>query len=312
MRHWWLSILVVLAGFLGLAGCERKPAATSGGVRVAVLSPGLAATMSDLGYSRFIVARHAWDLALPPEIPVAGDTVGGGIDYERLIATNPTHVVVQFGSPQAALPERLTALASEKHWTLTRLEPLTLDEVWAAAKELDELMRKAGANPEPPGRFAAVEAEWRASRVRDPSLASAGRVLLLGDLNPPTALGPGSWHDDLLRSMGGTPAIPAGDKPRPWIVMDAEDLRKVSPDAIIYIGPRGKGTPSKPLSAAELKERLIKVAGGVGGPDIPAIDNGRLVHFDDPLAHLPATTVRQLAAEIRTQLEAWRPKTAER
>lgn len=296
---WWITVCLTLT----LAACDRKSASPAQTVRVAALSPGLAATLLDLGYAHTVVARHAWDLALPAGIPVAGDTVGGGIDYERLIEINPTHVFVQFGSVRTPLPERLRSLAAERGWVVRRFEPLTLPEVWSAAMEMDGVLRSAGAAPVPANRVEQRQTEWRGAFSTDPTLARAGRVLLLADIAPPTALGPGSWHDDLLRGIGGTSAIASEGKPRPWIILDAEDLRSLAPDAIVMIRPRGKGTPSAPMTAAQLQEALLRAA---GGPGIPAIDQLRLVHLDDPLGHLPATTVTATAAELRRQLQVWR------
>lgn len=299
--RWFGPILVFMAAML--ASCDRKPAASAAAVRVAALSPGLAATLVDLGYAQTIVARHAWDLVLPRGVPVAGDTVGGGIDYERLLAINPTHVFVQFGSVQTPLPERLLSLAAERGWVVKRYEPLTLPEVWSVAQQMDDVLRSAGAVSVPLDRLEQRRAGWAAAFASDPTLARAGRVLLLADVTPPTALGPGSWHDDLLRGIGGVPVLSAEGKPRPWIVLDAEDLRALAPDAIVLIRPRSKGTGSEPMSIAQLQEALLRAS---GGPGIRAVDESRVVHLDDPLAHLPATTVTELAGQLRRQLEAWR------
>jgi len=291
-------ILVLLAA----SACGRRPAAGGAPVRVAALSPGLAASLVDLGYAHTIVARHAWDLALPGDVPVAGDTVGGGIDYERLLAINPTHVVVQFGSESAPLPERLMRLAAERNWVLMRFEPLALPEVWSAAQEMDRVLSSAGAVCEPAGRREQRAREWATAFVPDRTLAKAGRVLLLADLSPPTALGPGSWHDDVLRAIGGVPAIADTGRPRPWIVLDAEDLRVLAPDAIVLVRPRGKAAAPEPMTPAQLQEALKRSSGGRG---IPAIDSARLAHIDDPLGHLPATTVTRVASEFRRHLREW-------
>ena len=66
----------------------------------------------------------------------------------------------------------------------------------------------------------------------------AGRVLLLWPTNPPAAVGPGSFHHEVLVRAGGRPAIESGSA---YIELDAEGVLALAPDAIMVISPRDVG-----------------------------------------------------------------------
>ncbi|MFT3687000.1 MAG: hypothetical protein QM783_19115 [Phycisphaerales bacterium] len=93
--------------------------------RVAAPAPGISQILRDLGCADLIVARHAYDKWSRQSLPVCGDQQG--VDYEKLIETNPTHVFVQLGEQD--LPERLKALARERGWVVRNVPLLTLDDV---------------------------------------------------------------------------------------------------------------------------------------------------------------------------------------
>ena len=99
--------------------------------------------------------------------------------------------------------------------------------------------------------------------------------------------------------MGGTPAIASG---APYVTMDAEDILKLKPDAIVLVLPRGRGVqaPSPPTFAD-----LVTLLGPIGRLDLPAIRSQRIALIDDPLAHTPSTAMIKLADEFRTILEGW-------
>lgn len=289
-------ILALLALLPLLAACDPPPRPTqntSAEPRIAVLSPALAASLMDLGLDRFVVGRHAWDLALSPQLPVVGDTVGGGVDYENLLRTNPTHVVVQLGASPA--PQRLLDLAAQYRWTLLRLEPLSWSEVLDAA---GQMARSVG--HEAPARLEEIRA--RADRIlaTRPQRAGVGPILLLASLSPPSALGPRSVHHDLLCLLGATPAITTG---APYQTLDAEDLRTLSPAAIVIFAPRARNAAPAQLSSAQ----LIELLGPSFPKDVPAIIHRRLALLDDPLALLPATTLLDTAQQLADQIDRWAP-----
>ncbi len=275
------AFVVACAGVLAfLAGCDRKGAPSPSGPRIAVLSPALAATLDDLGVGPAIVGRHAWDLALDPSVPVVGDGLGD-VDYERLVGVNPTLVIGQFGA--GGIPARLIEMASTRGWTLHDYNPLSLGDVVTVARSLAADAEGAGCVGVRE-RLAGVESALSASLRPRPGAAKAGRILLLADVSPMAALGPGSVHHDILVSLGATPAIVSGAA---YITLDAEDLRLLAPDAVMLVVPRARG--AAPAAAAEL----------------PGLKGVRTAVIDDPLTHLPATTIRATVEAMGEAIEGW-------
>lgn len=287
-------ILLLLLLLPALAACEPAappPTPASATPRIAVLSPALAASLTDLGLERFVVGRHAWDLALSPDLPVVGDTVGGGIDYESLLHVRPTHVFVQLGSSPP--PERLLDLAAHHRWSLLRLEPLSWSDVLDAAAQMAHAV-----GDEAPARLEVLRERARRVLAPNPRRASVGSVLLLASLTPPSALGPGSVHHDLLTLLGAAPALSSG---APYQTLDAEDLRALSPGAIVILAPRARNLPPANLSTSQVLERL----GPAFPRDLPAITNLRVAYIDEPLALLPATTLLDTAQQFADLLDRW-------
>jgi ABC-type Fe3+-hydroxamate transport system substrate-binding protein len=290
--------LAILTLLLCLCACgERRPPAPptppapAGTPRYVVLSPALAVILRDLGVADRAVGRSGYDLALPRDLPVCGDQ--SAIDYEKLAGAHPTDIFLQWGA--RALPGRLTTLAQDRAWTLHNFEMLTLDDIPRVTHDLERI---TGASR--PELFEQMNKAWQ----RRPGLERAGRVLLLESLNPPAALGPGSWHHQLLERIGGTPAMSEGG---PYVVMDAESVLRLAPDAILIFSPRPPGAPATaPPDAGALKKSL----GALARLDIPAMRHSRVAVIDDPLALTPSTAMIGLADTMADILSAW-ARTAE-
>jgi ABC-type hemin transport system substrate-binding protein len=304
--------MVVCPSLLALTACEKAnstPGSTPGPAtptavaepRLVVLSPALAVIVRDVGLGQCIVGRHAWDLALDPALPVCGDQAG--IDFESLLKIKPTHIVLQWGD--RALPQRLLDLSKQQGWMLINENPLTLDDIPAVARSLTATFSLAiearHARPQADALLASLDA---ACSTTDES-PWKGRVLLLASTSPPAALGPGSWHAEILSRMGATPAIITG---KVYQTLDAEDLIKLAPDAIVLIQPRGtKQSVSTPRNVlmdfdpADLTTRL-----GLLAPlDLPARRAGRIALIDDPLALTPSTSIIEFRRRMREILAAW-------
>ncbi|MEL6329147.1 MAG: hypothetical protein AAFR38_05760 [Planctomycetota bacterium] len=264
------------------------------------LSPAIAIMLRDLGLEENIVGKHDYDLILGEQIPAVGHQ--SAIDYEALLRTEPTHVLIQWGRRE--LPGRLTELAAANGWAVTDYPLLTLDDVVSAyddmAVDLRDLgprspMTKRGFIPEidpsaidldlPSAAFA------EALRPSDSDLGSIGPVLLLAGVEPPGVLGPGSAHHDILLRLGARPAVVEGN---PWIELDVEDIYRLGPSAIVLID-------SDAPEGATAGERL----GAIAGLPIPAVEDGRMALITDPLALTPSTALLDVAEELRAILEAW-------
>jgi len=292
-----------MAGVLAACRESAAPAARAttavGAPRVVVLSPALADTMRDLGMGDVIVGRHGFDAWTNPAVPVCGDQAG--IDYEALLRAGPTHVLLQ----TAGVPPRLMDLARERGWRVENLEVLSLEQVRSAARWLAEnVPADAGARARAlasPALVAMDEAGgggWGRRPGIDPE--RIGRVLLMIPGRRAGGLGPGSFHHQVLESLGGRPALETG---APYIELDAEAVERLSPGAIILLAPRRPGTASRAglLDAAALEELL--------GPSarlrVPAMTRGRVLLIDDPKCLLPSTALLGVAQEMARALERW-------
>ncbi len=325
-RRWaFLSAVATLllvawgcGGGRGGAAGEEQPAGE--GERIVVLSPAAAVMLRDLGLADRIVGRHDYDMVLPDSIPAVGHQEA--IDYEALIRVDPTLIIIEWGS--RPLPPRLTELAAAHGWAVKRITLLTLDDI---ARTLDDLAivlgavdLAAGEQARPPGMGAPADLRVlprftdpaerleqplpsarlaRAWSRRGDGFGDLGGILLLAATDPPGALGPGSFHQQILERIGGTPAIETGT---PWIELDVEDIARLAPSGIVLVAPRGRGVRAEPIDRAEIERRLGRIA----TLDIPAVRSGRLGLIDDPLSLLPSTSMARFADELAAILEGWR------
>lgn len=282
--------LLALLALLPLAACAEQPPPTPApaGPRLVALSPAIAVILRDLGLADRIVGRHAYDMVLDPAVPVVGDQAG--IDYEALLRVRPTHILLQWGSRD--LPERLAELAPRHDWQVSNFNILSLDDLTTAARDLWRQFGPAAA-PEPP-ILAALDRAWTPREG-----LFQGPVLLLASVDPPAALGPGSWHHQILEHIGGTPAIAEGSH---WITLNSEGILRLAPEGIVLILPRGRDAPATP---APSPTDLAPLLGRLAELDIPAVREGRVALIDDPLAHTPSTAMVGLADELAEILRRW-------
>lgn len=286
-----------------MPGCD-DPRETHGPApvptRIVALSPAIARTLSEAGAAGLLVGRHAFDPWTDARVPVCGDQ--SGIDYEALLAARPSHVLLQWG--RRDLPARLVSLARARGWTIRDYPLLTLDEVISGTDDLWTLA--TAAHPQPPSA-APAGARLRTilnTGVDPAARARVGRVLMLASTRPPVALGPGSFHHDMLTRLGAQPAIEHGV---PYITLDAEDLLRLAPEAIILVQPRFETSGSQPqpavreLSTEEARTRLKKL----GDLKLPALTRGRVALIDDPLCFVPGSNLAPIAQGLAAQLRAW-------
>lgn len=222
----WLSLVTI-----GVAlGCgesgghgSQTASSTEDGPRIAALSPALGVMLIDLGLEDRVVARHAWDSFLPASIPHAGDQ--SAIDYERLIAADPTHVLLEWGSRE--LPTRLVELAADRGWTIADYRLLTLEDTVDAVRTLAAAF---DIDTDLPERMASA---WS----RRPPREDVGDVLLMIQTAPEiAALGPGSAHAEILERLGFSHAFESGG---PYQVLLAEDVAALEPAHVVVIAPNG-------------------------------------------------------------------------
>lgn len=257
-----------------------------------MLSPALAVTLRDLGLEGRVVARHGWDLVLEASVPVAGDQFG--LDYEALVRARPTHVLLEERVGDRG--DRLQALARDRGWEVLRLPMRSVADVRASIEAL-------GAVFDAEARAAELRRQLDAALMPEAGIF-AEPVLMLASEAPLGALGPQSYHDELLEAIGGRNALTGGG---PWQELDAEDVLRLAPAGIILIVPRPGGAVGdvgrhgSAATAAEVLERL----GVLGRFEVPAATRGRLAVIDHPLALTPSTGIVELAEEMKAILRAW-------
>lgn len=287
-----VRLLAMILLVAGVSACERTPAGARGqsnqNPRIVALSPALAVTLRDLGLGDRIVGRHRFDMVLDDSLPICGDQ--SGIDYEALLRVNPTHVLIQ----QARVPPRLATLARSNGWDVLNLPTLSLEDIERATELLWRTFAPPGVGP--PKILLRMRRAWSG---RGTDLRSGARVLLLMSVDPPQALGPGSFHQQILERLGGTPAISAG---RPYMRLGAEDVARLAPEAIVLIVPRPVGSPQPPDPTWEqIRGRL----GVLGRLDLPAVRARHVALIDDPLSLTPSTAMIDFADRLAEILSAW-------
>lgn len=331
-----LTPILALALTMGLVACDQRapsstqpapaptpapsstPSAAATTARLVVLSPGLAILLRDLGYADRIVARHAFDPATPRDVPAAGDEAG--INEEALLKARPDAVLLQRSA--RGVPPRLAELAARRTFELHDIPMLGLDDIPAAARDLDLLVQRlerrdtssaptdspaTAPTPLSPRATALLADMSRAWAPRPNAHARVGRVLLLASADPPAAFGPGSWHHDLLLRLGATPAITSG---APFVELNAEAILRLAPDAIILITTAPpSAAPDQPTTSDLTRQRLGRVADLAAST--PAFATGRLASIDDPLAHTPSSAMVHLADRIDAILAHWSPPPAQ-
>lgn len=291
---------------------DSKSASTREEPRFAVFSPAIGIMLRDLGFEDQIVGRHSFDTALSESIPVVGSHIE--IDDEMLIRTEPTILIFERNS--VGVPERINALAEERGWSVWTYPLESLDDI---AHTIDDLYLKLVGFPEdanrdgdpttfavdPAKRFEVELPSARLARAWSPigrGAQAAGRTLLLAGTDPAGALGPGSFHAQMVERMGITNALSDGGM---WQELDLEDLVELAPDSILIFDPRDEqpaiGEP-EPMAWGEIEAAL----GPIASLPIPAVEDRRVGVISHPQALLPSSTLAQVADEIRDTLAKWR------
>lgn len=269
------ALLCVLAALLAPGCSEAGGVGDAGGPRLAVLSPALAMTLAELGLDHLIVARHAYDASTGAGVPIAGDE--SGIDVETLARARPTHVLVE--STSAGTIEHVRSLRARFGWEVEVFDLRTIEDIAGSARALAGLLA-----PDDPRARARIEAFERALAPAD-TPAYRGRVLMLASESPPGAIGPDSFHGEILRRLGIPGAITEGSA---WVELDGEDLVRLDPDAIVLVHPRLRD------GREDVRERLVSLE----GLDLRAVREGRIALIDDRGALMPSLRLDVFARDL--------------
>lgn len=272
-----------------------------GGKRIAAVSPALAITLRDLGLADQIVARHAWDMVLDLKVPIVGDQ--SAVDFEALLAADPTHVMLEWGV--RPVPERLAEMATRHDWRVKSWSLLSYQQVRASFGEIAAFLAE-GADGTPDGgqellaRATELTARLDAACAQRTEATRAGTVLQLHSVMPPAALGPGSFHHEIMERLGGRSALTSGGA---YVQMHMEDLLQIAPESIVIVEPRdARGGAAKGSSDWPSMERKL---GAIARLQIPAVKERRVALIDDPLCLTPSSAMIGFAGELAAILGRW-------
>lgn len=234
-----IILFCLLAAGALLGSCHRSapapnPTTTTNTLRIVSLSPAATDILRGLGLADSLVGRNSADAWTDRSVPSCGEL--GRIDYEALLAARPTHVFVQ----EPSLPPRLQQLAAQHGFLALNLSLLSLDEIRTSTRGIVDSLPPAhqkAATPELDRIELTMHRAWAPA-----SSIHQGNVLLLASIDPPAALGPGSFHVQILQRLGGTNTPAVGP---PYITLSAEDIVALAPAAIILIQPRAVTHPAR-------------------------------------------------------------------
>lgn len=271
--------LLALVGLLSVSCGEGRADEPPAGERIAVLSPGIATILGELGLTPLVVARHGFDDWSDPALPIVGDQ--SGMNYEALIAARPTTVLIEASA--AGPPARLTELASERGFAVVTVPMLSLADLRSATTALGE--RFGAPHERIDGLVARMDAAWSSSGE---DKEAAPRVVVLLSVDPPQVLGPGSAHYQVVEAIGGVGLPREG---MAWIPMTVEGLIAMDPDAIVLLRPEGEANAS------------IADLGALDGAPMAAIREGRVLVVTDRWVLLQGVPMIEFANELRRWLD---------
>lgn len=199
-----------------VVSCTNSSIEQPEGVRVVSLSPGITATVVDIGFSEFVVGRSSFCVAVDKNIPVVGDLAQ--VDYERLLRLAPTDVLVQ--STSSGIDPHLKELAAAGHFSLHSWRVDRLSDIKLLYQDLSKLLGGRTIKLKLPIE---VQQEQRKTSVLMMTLGSDGGTGL--------CFGRETYLGDILELMGGNNAL----KSDGWVKLSLEDIGELHPDLIIIV-----------------------------------------------------------------------------
>ena len=186
------------------------------GVRIVSLSPGITATVVDIGYGELVVGRSTFCTAVDREVPVVGDLLQ--IDYERLLRLAPSDVFVQTTS--AGKDSHLSKLADDGHFVLHSWRVDRLSDIQLLHRDLSNLL-------------GGQEKELEISLDQDDEQVPPTILIMTtgSDGNAGLCFGRQTYLGDLLELMGCKNALQSDG----WVMLSLEDIGKLQPELIVVV-----------------------------------------------------------------------------
>jgi len=265
------------------------------------MSPAVTQMLIELGFRDEIVGIGRYDPIDLPGVDVVGDSVH--MDYEKLVAARPTHVLLQ-PERSVGLPQRLVELGERHAWTIGRVHIDTVDDVLRVLYDpanprvsvggyIDEQEAAAGLRSRIETQLAQLRA-WSDTLGQD----DRPRVLIAFRTEPLGVVGRDTFLDEMLRLAGGVNAIEAGY----YLNADRERVLAAQPDVIMLMTSPAEYTEAQVSGWRDAMKEL----------DVPAGRTGRIVVIRDALAKVPSTSVARIAAEMARRLHPDRVEAIDR
>lgn len=231
-------MIVALPLALVCAACERtepappQSADAQRAARIVSLSPGVTATLVELGAAHLLVGRTPWCVGAP-NVPAVGTLLD--IDAEALVRASPTLVFVQ---PAAqGIPSTLVDLAQVKGWSVVPIQLVTLDDCRRAVKDVAAVCAPLCGDPQR-GQMREDAARLGAAfdAATAPIAGASGKrilaVLCAEEDAELLAFGSDSYLMEALAAQGFTAAVPRAG----YQALGLEDLLRIRPDIMILLG----------------------------------------------------------------------------
>jgi len=313
LRGLCVSAFVVFCGLMlvfavSTSGCGRggvldETAGEAGGsdsFRIVCLSPAVTDILIDLGVGDFIVGRDAWDEELGADVPRVGDLTN--LDAEGMVRLRPSDVVLQAG--RRGVPAGFDALARERGWKVLNVQIDSLADILEVVDALAHAL-SFGGDDELRARVLEKAEELRSDfdaatkpiegwsrgvyEGGDGDGVEPRTVLLLYEVDPPSAFGPGSYLGDVLLRVGVVNALGDGGA---WQELDAETLIHLDPWGMVVIRDGAVEEWGARADVGRLTQLPLR-----------AIREGRSYQVSHPRALLPGTCVIEVARELRAVLK---------
>jgi ABC-type hemin transport system substrate-binding protein len=278
---------------VSIAGCSKSPApqsqpASNTALRIISLSPAISRTLIDFDLAKSIVGRTPHCQSIDQSIPVVGDLLN--IDYEAIIRLSPTHVLVQ--PPASGIDQHLLELAEQRGWSIGQWRLNGRDDIEALVTELPVVVSGDDRDRLTKLSRRAAEITNQIAEALSPGGIGGGlfhgRVLIVHAEDPAVLVsGAGTYHDDILRTLGATNAATATG----WAKLTIEDVVRLNPDAIILVRPGAPAGTTFNIAAPTL-----------AALDIAAIRQARTAVAKNADGELPSSGIIGVAREIKSIL----------
>jgi iron complex transport system substrate-binding protein len=267
--------LFLILFYVCACGKTETPPATAPATRPAPNTPRIisavpAATLNLIliGAVDSLVGVSTFDALYLPEdkknLPTVGDYNLEKLNYENLLALQPTALIVQ--TAEAHIPARLRDLAKSQHFDIINIKLDTTDDLWNTVRALGKAAKKEDA-----ADTAILKAQ---AELKEIAKSYEGKprpkVVYVFSHNPLSVVGSNNFMDEMLTLAGGDNVGARVGKS--FITVSNETLIQLAPDVLLI------GAPSQPDQQAVDDPRIEPWL----RYDIPAVKNHRVFLVTDP------------------------------